>query len=44
MQLRDSVSLVSKLDVEYLLPGHMNLVVGKENVKRNFEFIKRSFF
>ena len=39
-QLRASIDRLSKLDIEYLLPGHMSIVVGKENVKQNFEFIK----
>lgn len=44
IQLKNSIELISKLDVEYLLPGHMNLITGKENVKENFEFIKKTFF
>mgnify|MGYP000353687928 FL=1 len=43
-QLKNSIELVSKLDIEYLLPGHMNPITGKENVKENFEFIKKTFF
>ncbi len=40
-QLKASIERLSRLDVEYLLPGHMNIVVGRENVKKNFEFIRQ---
>jgi hydroxyacylglutathione hydrolase len=40
-QLKASIERLSQLDVEYLLPGHMNIVVGRENVKNNFDFIKK---
>jgi hydroxyacylglutathione hydrolase len=40
-QLKASIERLSQLDVEYLLPGHMDIVVGRENVKKNFEFIKK---
>lgn len=40
-QLKASIERLSQLDIEYLLPGHMNIVTGKENVKNNFDFIKK---
>jgi hydroxyacylglutathione hydrolase len=40
-QLKASIERLSQLDVEYLLPGHMNIVTGRENVKNNFEFIRK---
>lgn len=40
-QLKASIERLSQLDIEYLLPGHMDIVVGKENVKNNFEFVKK---
>jgi hydroxyacylglutathione hydrolase len=43
-QLKQSIERLSKLDVEYLLPGHMDIVTGAENVRRNFEFIKQNVF
>jgi glyoxylase-like metal-dependent hydrolase (beta-lactamase superfamily II) len=43
-QLKQSIERLSKLDVEYLLPGHMDIVTGAENVRRNFEFIKQNIF
>jgi len=39
--LKQSIERLSKLEIEYLLPGHMDIVVGREKVKRNFEFIKQ---
>jgi len=44
IQLKNSIENVSRLDVEYLLPGHMNILVGKEKVRKNFEFIKKYYF
>lgn len=43
-ELKKSIEALSRLDVEYLLPGHMEIVSGKENVRRNFEFITRNVF
>jgi glyoxylase-like metal-dependent hydrolase (beta-lactamase superfamily II) len=43
-QLKQSIDRLSQLDIEYLLPGHMDIIVGSEKVKRNFEFIKQYVF
>jgi hydroxyacylglutathione hydrolase len=43
-QLKSSIERLSQLDVEYLLPGHMNIVTGREDVKNNFEFVKQYVF
>jgi len=40
-ELRKSIEALSKLEIEYLLPGHMDVVAGAEKVKGNFEFIKK---
>jgi len=40
-ELKASIERLSQLDIEYLLPGHMDIVVGREKVKNNFEFIKK---
>ncbi len=37
--LKDSIQRLSRLDVDYLLPGHLNIIQGKEAIKRNFEII-----
>ena len=42
--LKESIQRLSQLDVEYLLPGHMDIVTGKKNVERNFAMIKCMFF
>jgi hydroxyacylglutathione hydrolase len=43
-QLKQSIEKLSKLEVEYLLPGHMDIVTGADNVRRNFEFVKQHVF
>ncbi len=35
--LRESINRVAQLDIEHLLPGHMDIVSGKENVQENFK-------
>jgi len=37
--LKESILKLSRLDVDYLLPGHMGMVVGNEQVKRNFQLV-----
>ena len=39
-RLKDSIERLSHLDVEYLLPGHGEPVIGKEAVRKNFQLIK----
>jgi len=43
-ELKSSIELVSKLDLEYLLPGHGNIIEGSKSIKRNFDFIKTYYF
>lgn len=40
-ELKQSIEKLSQLEIEYLLPGHMDIVIGREKVKNNFEFIKK---
>jgi hydroxyacylglutathione hydrolase len=42
--LKQSIESLSKLDIEYLLPGHMGVVVGAEKVKENFSYIRFNVF
>lgn len=42
--LKMSIEALSRLDIEYLLPGHMGLVSGAAEVKTNFNFIKSNVF
>ena len=43
-ELKQSIEKPSQLPIEYLLPGHMDIVTGAEKVKRNFEFVKEHVF
>jgi len=43
-QLKESIRRLSSLDVEFLLPGHGNIIRGKEEVARNFAFVERAYF
>ncbi len=43
-QLKQSIERLSKLEIEYLLPGHMGIVNGAQKVKNNFEFIRKNVF
>jgi len=41
-ELKQSIDKLSHLEIEYLLPGHMDIITGAEKVKNNFEFIKKN--
>lgn len=43
-QLKESINALSDMDIEYLLPGHMGVVQGREAVKGNFVFVRNSIF
>ena len=43
-KLKATIESLSRLDIEYLLPGHMDFVSGAADVKANFEYIKGSVF
>jgi hydroxyacylglutathione hydrolase len=43
-QLKISIESLSRLDIEYLLPGHMGPVMPKAKVVQNFEFIRTNVF
>lgn len=42
--LKESISLLSQLDVEILLPGHGGIISGGSRVRANFEEIERIWF
>ena len=42
--IKESIERMSHLDTELLLPGHGEMVMGKEKVLQNFEFIRQSFY
>jgi glyoxylase-like metal-dependent hydrolase (beta-lactamase superfamily II) len=39
-----SIERLSRLDTEILLPGHGEIVSGREMVLQNYEFIRQSFY
>jgi len=43
-ELKQSIEQLSRLDIEYLLPGHMDIVNGVQAVKDNFEIVKKQVF
>ena len=43
-ELKESIKKISRLDVEYLLSGHGDIVSGREAVKTNFANIERDWF
>lgn len=46
--LKESIERVAQLDIEYLLTGHQygspGIIEGREQIKSNFEFIRRNVF
>ncbi len=42
--LKESILKIESLDVEYLLPGHGELIVEKEDVQENFQHIRDYWF
>jgi hydroxyacylglutathione hydrolase len=42
--LKQSIERLAQLEVDYLLPGHMDVLTGAERVKQNFDFIRRVVF
>jgi len=44
-ELKESIERLAKLtDIEYLLPGHMDIVNGIDNVKNNFNIVREYVF
>jgi len=43
-KLIESIKRISKLEIEHLLPGHMNIISGEKAVKKNFEMIENYYF
>ncbi len=42
--IRESLERMSRLDIELLLPGHGEVVRGRESVVQNFDFIRQNFY
>jgi glyoxylase-like metal-dependent hydrolase (beta-lactamase superfamily II) len=43
-QLRNSIERLFSLDVEFLLPGHGNIIQGKGEVEKNFALVEQVYF
>jgi hydroxyacylglutathione hydrolase len=43
-ELKASINALSDMDIEYLLPGHMDVLRGRESIKGNFVFVRTSIF
>jgi len=43
-ELKESIKRLEELDVEYLLSGHGEVIIGKQEVERNFEVIERQWY
>ena len=43
-ELKESIEMLSELEIEYLLPGHMGIVKGAEQVTDNFNFVRDNIF
>ena len=43
-KLKESIKGLMDLDVEWLLPGHGDIISGADNVKKNFEGIESFYF
>ena len=46
--IKESIERVSQLEIEYLLMGHQygspGIIEGRENIRRNFDFVRRNVF
>jgi glyoxylase-like metal-dependent hydrolase (beta-lactamase superfamily II) len=42
--LKQSIVTLSKLDIETLFPGHMNVIDGANEVKKNFQMVQKHVF
>ena len=43
-QLKNSIKKLALLDVEHLMPGHGEVISGKDTVEKNFELIEQTWF
>lgn len=42
--LKQSISTLSKLDIDMLFPGHMNIILGQDRVNQNFQIVAQHVF
>ncbi len=43
-KLKESINLISRIEADYLLSGHGDIVSGREQVINNFDLIKKEWF
>ncbi len=43
-RLAESIARLSKLDIEYLVPGHGEIVRGTKTIEKNFRMLLQDFF
>jgi len=43
-QLKASIRRLAELEVEYLFPGHMQMIRGRQAVKNNFRMVMDTYF
>lgn len=42
--MKKSIEKVAELDIDFLLPGHMGILIEQKKIKENFEFLKNYVF
>jgi glyoxylase-like metal-dependent hydrolase (beta-lactamase superfamily II) len=42
--IKESIKRISELEIEWLLPGHGNIIEGGDHVKANFDHLKQLWF
>ncbi|MCX7817202.1 MAG: MBL fold metallo-hydrolase [Syntrophales bacterium] len=42
--LKKSILRLAALDIDYLLPGHMGIIIGRQAVQRNFHMVVQHIF
>ncbi len=42
--LRESIERLARLDAEWLLAGHGEVIQGKKNIQRNFAYIRTNYY
>ncbi len=43
-ELKRSIGRLAQLEIEYLLPGHLNIIKGKTAIEKNFAFVREYVF
>jgi glyoxylase-like metal-dependent hydrolase (beta-lactamase superfamily II) len=43
-EMKESIRRLTKMDIEWVLPGHMGVVSGADTVQKNFKLVEGLFF